>query len=510
MFALEEPVKCVILVIILKPRDNGSRMGKSRTDNRAKGVREILLKGVFFRILFIEGVLLVFSLFFRWIFTDTSSLELFWYGIRIIILVIIIILFMMITLKKFLSHKIISPLEAIALANKKIQGSEPGGEQVVLPEDAPIEIKTIVDLRAKMLKNIFDVSEERLRLIGFIRDTFGRYISSRVVDEILESPQGQTIGGRRMTVTVLMSDLRGFTALSETRDPEEMVQLLNRYLGKMSEIILKYDGIIDEIIGDAILAVFGAPKSHGNDPERAIACAIEMQNSLAGLNKESLNPEYPPLEMGIGINTGSVIVGNIGSELRMKYGIVGSAVNRAARIESNSIGGQVLIGETTFSHAKDIIKTELPKTVMMKGMQNPLVFYSVTAIHLNSQMISLDFPGRDTTGTAIQLPFQYWIITNKKINIIPGSGTTIRLDGNTIDAFITPLLDPFTDIKLRFDFCKDAHCFEDIYAKVISIETDHKTDYKRKFNQLTITSMDQRDKDILTKWIDQIETETID
>jgi len=298
---------------------------------------------------------------------------------------------------------------------------------------------------------------------------------------------------------VLMSDLRGFTSLSETRDPEEMVRLLNRYLEQMSRIILKYDGIIDEIIGDAILAVFGAPENHGDDPERAIACALEMQNSLIKLNAENIQSGYPPLEMGIGINTGNVIVGNIGSELRMKYGIVGSTVNTAARIESNSIGGQVLIGESTFMHARAIITAESPRNIMMKGMKKPLVFYSISAIE-SDYIVSLKASVSMDTGLSIRLPFQYWTINkDKKIDMIARLGETIKLDSNTIDAFISPALDPFTDIKLKFDFCIDAHCFEDIYVKTLSIETEE----NQKFNRLRITSMDRKDRAIIEKWMAQ-------
>ena len=474
-------------------------MDDAKIDNQRKGVREILLTGIFWRIVFIEAVLLVFSLLSRWFTTDATSLDLFWYGIRIIILVVIIVLFMMVTLKKFLTHRIITPLEAIASANKKIQTDMSNGEEVILPEDSPHEIRTIVNSRTEMLKTIFDVSEERLRLVNFIRETFGRYLSSKVVDEILKSPEGAKIGGRRMTVTVLMSDLRGFTSLSETRDPEEMVQLLNRYLEHMSRIILKYDGIIDEIIGDAILAVFGAPENHGDDPERAIACALEMQNSLIKLNADNIQSGYPPLEMGIGINTGNVIVGNIGSELRMKYGIVGSTVNTAARIESNSIGGQVLIGESTFRYVKAKITAESPRNIMMKGMKKPLVFYSISAIE-SDYTVSLKSSVSIDTSLLIKLPFQYWIINkDKTIDILARLGETIRLDRNTIDAFISPALEPFTDIKLKFDFCLDAHCFEDIYVKTLSIETEA----NRKFNRLRVTSMDRKDRDIIEKWMAQ-------
>jgi len=467
-------------------------------NNKNKGVREILLTGIFWRILFIEAVLLVFSLFYRWFTEDTTPMDLFWYGVRIVILVGIIILFMMITLKKFLTHKIITPLEIIAAANKKIQNDISNAEHVELPEDSPYEIRTILTSRTKMLKTIFDVSEERLRLVNFIRETFGRYLSSKVVDEILESPEGQQIGGQRKTVTILMSDLRGFTSLSETRDPEEMVQLLNRYLEQMSRIILKYDGIIDEIIGDAILAVFGAPESHGNDPERAIACALEMQNSLIELNKEMIQSKYPPVEMGIGINTGNVIVGNIGSQLRMKYGIVGSAVNTAARIESNSIGGQVLIGEPTFRQVKGKIKTEPPRNIMMKGLKEPLVFYCVSAID-SEYKVSLKSPGTKDNGLSIRLPFQCWTIRDKKIDTIPRTGETLRLNDNIIDAVISPALEPYKDIKLKFNFCVEAHCFEDIYAKSLSIETDQTGE----FNRLSITSLDQKDRAILKKWMAQ-------
>jgi len=296
-----------------------------------------------------------------------------------------------------------------------------------------------------------------------------------------------------------MSDLRGFTSLSEDRDPEEMVQLLNRYLEKMSKIIIKYDGIIDEIIGDAILAVFGAPKSHGNDPERAIACAIEMQNCLGILNRKVVESGYPSLEMGIGINTGNVIVGNIGSEVRMKYGIVGEAVNRASRIESNSIGGQVLIGESTHRRVKSRIKARSAQNIMMKGMKKPLVFYSVSAIETEDYKVSLKASMPLDTRLAIKLPFQCWTIQDKRVSAIPILGETIAMDGSNIYATTTSPLDKFTDIKMKFNFCVEAHCFEDIYAKTMSTQMEQNKPCI-KFN---ITAMDGKDRTIIRKWMKQ-------
>ena len=467
---------------------------------KKNGVREILIMGVFWRILFIEAVLLVYSLVYRWITEDAGAADLFWYAVRIMVLVGIIIIFMVVSLKQFLTKKIIAPLEHIASANKAIKNNFSSTDSILLPPDTPDEITTIVTTRAAMLKRIIQVSDERLKLVNFIKETFGRYLSTKVVDQILSSTRGRQIGGTRKTVTVLMADLRGFTSLSESRDPEEMVQLLNRYLKRMSAIILAYDGIIDEIIGDAILAVFGAPEPHENDPERAIACALGMQNCLVRLNEEITAEGYPALEMGIGINTGSVIVGNIGSELRMKYGIVGDTVNRAARIESNSIGGQVLMGESTRKAVHAPLQTDPPKTMMMKGMKNPLVFYPVYAIEMDGNTIALDAPTTSGPLLDIHIPVQCWVIHDKKMGSIPIAGTTVSMDENRINIQTAASVAPLTDMKLNFSFCLEAHCFDDIYAKCIAVEPAGGNEDSL-FCQMHVTAMAEKDRVVIRRWM---------
>jgi len=467
--------------------------------NEKNSVREIVLMGVFWRILIIEGILLIGTLIYAALTEDKGSIELFWYAIRIISLVAIIVLFMMITLKSFLERRIISPLETIASANQRFQNDDTSAREVSLPEDVPKEIKGIISSRTQMLDTILKISEDRLHLVKFIRDTFGRYLSKKVVDEILESPNGQEIGGHRKTATIMMSDLRGFTSLSETRDPEDMVRLLNRYLERMSKVIMEYDGMIDEFIGDAILTVFGVPDEHDDDPLRAVACALAMQNALIELNNELMREGYPALEMGIGINTGSVIVGNIGSEIRTKYGIVGTSVNIASRIESNTIGGQVLIGEATYLLVKELVTSDPAQTVMMKGLKKPLVIYPVTAIGPPYD-VKLGFQAASKNGIEISLPFHCWKVEDKKIASESMLGETITLNDNEITASIEPHLEPLTDIKLIFDFCMDAHCFDDIYAKVLSSEEQK----DKIINLLRITSINQKDRDILKKWISEV------
>jgi len=461
-------------------------------------VKHILLKGVFWRILIIEGILLVWSVFYMLITEDAGGKDLLWYILRIILLVGVIILFMMVSLRSFLTRKVIASLEAIALANRKLRDDDPEAREVVLPADAPEEIRQIAESRKQMLDTIFKVSEERLHLMNFIKDTFGRYLSKTIVEEILTSPEARQIGGQRKTVTILMSDLRGFTYMSENNDPEKIVTLLNRYLECMSKVIVSYGGTIDEFIGDAILAIFGVPEAHDDDPARAVACGVAMQNALDELNENIVSEGYPPLEMGIGINTGQVVVGNIGSEVRMKYGIVGSAVNKAARIEANTTGGEVFVGESVFEQLKGLVTVEKARSVMMKGLKHPLVYYPVTAVG-GAYNVRIKESTANEKGFSIRLPFELWMIEDERVVDKSMSGETLIINDSDIVVRVENPLERLTDVKLQFNFCTDAHCFDEIYAKVTATE-------KLKdeiVNRFAITSIDPKDRAVLQKWMQE-------
>jgi adenylate cyclase len=194
----------------------------------------------------------------------------------------------------------------------------------------------------------FAITAYTARTAISIRKTFGRYLTDQVVAQLLESPSGLQLGGERRQLTLLTSDLRGFTAMAEGLPPEEVIKIINFYLGNMAEVITKYQGTIDEFMGDGILVLFGAPTSGPDDPERAIACALEMQLVMAAVNQQMEEWGFSALEMGIGIHTGEVVVGNIGSEKRAKYGVVGANVNLTYRIESYTTGGQILISQATY------------------------------------------------------------------------------------------------------------------------------------------------------------------
>ena len=198
-------------------------------------------------------------------------------------------------------------------------------------------------------EQLVNLNQELERRNQFIRETFGRYTSDDIVEVLLDMPEGLKLGGEKRQVTLLMSDLRGFTALAERLEATEVVALLNHYLSIMVEVIHRAGGTIDDIIGDAILVVFGAPVAMPDAAQRAVRCALEMQKAMQEVNEHSFQKGWPEIEMGIALHTGEAVVGNIGSTKRSKYGVVGQPVNLTARIESFTVGGQVIVSPTLIS-----------------------------------------------------------------------------------------------------------------------------------------------------------------
>jgi class 3 adenylate cyclase len=211
----------------------------------------------------------------------------------------------------------------------------------------------------------------------FIRATFGRYLSDEIVTDILERPEGLELGGDLREVTIMMSDIRGFTTLSERLAPAQVVTMLNRYLGAMTDIIMAHQGTIDEFIGDAILAVFGAPKHGDDDADRALNCALAMQAAMSGINALNEAEGLPVIKTGIALNTGDVIAGNIGSERRSKYGFVGHPMNVTSRIEDLTAGGEILISDSTLRSLQGKFQVGDSQEVKVKGIDELIVVHQI-------------------------------------------------------------------------------------------------------------------------------------
>jgi adenylate cyclase len=230
----------------------------------------------------------------------------------------------------------------------------------------------------------FNSMVQEHRSLDSIRETFGRYLSAEVVNEILKSPGGVELRGELREITILVSDIRGFTHTTELLQPAQVLEMINRYLEEMTDIIMKHGGTIDEFTGDGILVFFGAPTLVPDHCMRAVACALEMQSAMVGVNRSNLLLGLPELQMGIGVNSGQLIVGNIGSEKRKKYGAVGSPINLAFRIQSEAEGGEVLVSPAVFHSLDGELVVEGTKQCSLKGIDQPIMLYRVDGLSMKA------------------------------------------------------------------------------------------------------------------------------
>jgi adenylate cyclase len=204
------------------------------------------------------------------------------------------------------------------------------------------------------------------------RQALERFLSSNIVEKILANPNEIHLGGENQTVTILFSDIRGFTRMSEHMEPHAVVELLNEYFSEMTDLIFESGGTLDKYLGDGIMAVYGAPLPKPDDPLRATKTAMEMQRALVSLNRDWERRGQQPLRMGVGVNTGPVTAGNIGSAKRMDYTVIGDAVNLASRLCSNAAGGQILVSESTYLQLNSSIPAQRLEPIRVKGKETPV------------------------------------------------------------------------------------------------------------------------------------------
>jgi adenylate cyclase len=226
-----------------------------------------------------------------------------------------------------------------------------------------------------------------------IRGAFSKYVAPEVVDELVANPALLRLGGEKRPVTILFSDLVGFTSLSERMDPEQLVTLLNHYLDEMSNLVLRDGGTLDKYIGDAIMALYGAPTSQPDHALRACRTALCMQSRLRELNTEWTQQGFPELHLRIGINTGAPVVGNIGGERRFDYTALGDAVNLAARLEPacNTYGVGILISEHTVREAGDQLRVRELDCVAVYGKGEPVHVFELLGLRDDDQAARAEF-----------------------------------------------------------------------------------------------------------------------
>ncbi len=308
---------------------------------------------------------------------------------------------------------------------------------------------------------------ELARAHELVRRAFGRYVSEEVAASILQSPEGLELGGEEREVAILMSDLRGFTALAARLSPREVIEFLNLYLEAMVDVITRYEGTIDEIIGDAILVMFGAPLACEDHAAKAVACGLAMQLAMAEVNRRLASKGAAELEMGIGIHTGRVIVGNIGSLRRTKYAAVGSTVNLAGRIESFTTGGQVLISESTRERIKASLRINGQYQVEPKGANRSLQLYEVGGIG-GPFNLSLPSTSQALAPLPQPMPVRFTVLEEKFAGRTVHEGRLVSVSGSEAGLESDLALLPLSNLKIEVGPVAAANPGGEIYAKVIA------------------------------------------
>lgn len=273
-------------------------------------------------------------------------------------------------------------------------------------------------------------------------------------------------------ITILLSDIRGFSEISESYAPRDVVTLLNRYFDCMGEIITHYGGHIDKLMGDSILALFGIPEPKISDVENAIACAVEMQLAMTDLNKASEAMGMPALFMGIALNTGTVVFGDLGSKHYNEYTVIGDEVNLASRIEAHCLRGQILISENTYKLAQNYIEVGEPNTVEVKGARKAVQLYELFA---TSKPHKLEVPrreGRKSPRIQVSMPVVFQRLSGKIVLDEKFDGDVIDISYNGLAVRSKVQLGKSSEIKMTLSLDLFGERTTDVYARIIRSEPD--------------------------------------
>jgi len=229
-------------------------------------------------------------------------------------------------------------------------------------------------------KKVFALSEDAKRRNKLLLNLFGRYVTEDVVRNLVSSPQGSKIGSELEEVTLLFADIRGFSSVTEHLSPEQVLTVLNNYYDVMIDVVNKFKGTIDKLMGDEMLVTFGVPKKRNGDAERALACALSMQLAMREVNERNQAQSLPELQLGIGVNTGKVMVGNVGSDKHASFSVVGKEVNLTAAIEAQAKGGEILISKATFMGNGLQVWTDSKRELQSKGFSHSVMVYRLTGM----------------------------------------------------------------------------------------------------------------------------------
>lgn len=246
------------------------------------------------------------------------------------------------------------------------------GVQAIINGNYDIQIKKTTRDELGDLTEAFNGMAKSLKEKELLKGAFSTYVSSSLMEEILKDPKKLSLHGKRVKATMLFTDIRGFTSMSENLEPEQVVSVINEYLTLQTDKVFKWEGLLDKFVGDCVMAVYGVPFPKDDDAYRAVRTAMDIREGVEKLNAIRKRRNQITVGIGIGINTGDVVAGNMGSPQKMDYTVIGDNVNLASRLEANAPAGKIWVSESTYNETKDKIEYQELEPIMVKGKKEPV------------------------------------------------------------------------------------------------------------------------------------------
>lgn len=312
------------------------------------------------------------------------------------------------------------------------------------------------------------------RFIDMLEDSGDRFTPQgrlelvRRLESVLAAHGVIDHGASTRQVTILLTDLRGFTQLTESLPPDTLVKLLNRYYARMTHIIHRYGGVVDKFMGDGIMALFGAAAEGPDDLLNALRCAAEMQQVMDEINLVNRDLGLPALYMGIGVNTGEVVVAHMGSREHSEHTVIGDSVNLASRVEAHCLRGQVLLSENSFESAREYIEVDEPRRVYIKGKRDPVSLYPLQAVTRPDRIIVPNREERAGPRVPVDFPFRFNLVEGKSVSEQSYSGHALELSYHGLRGRVGLPLQRENEFRLSLAYNPLTGGTEDIYARVIN------------------------------------------
>lgn len=281
-----------------------------------------------------------------------------------VMLITLAALFAGIIVSVILVNYIIGPIHALVAGVKSIGD---GNYDVAIKLSSNDEIGDLTDA--------FNDTAKSLKEKELLKGAFSTYVSSKVMEEILKDPTKLSLHGKKVRATMIFTDIRGFTTMSENLEPEAVVSVINEYLTMQTDKVFKWEGLLDKFVGDCVMAVYGIPFPKEDDSLRAVRTAMDIRDGVVKLNAIREKRGQHVVQIGIGVNTGDVVSGNMGSPQKMDYTVIGDNVNLAARLEANAPGGKIFVSDSTYQETKDKIEYATLEPIMVKGKKDPIKIY---------------------------------------------------------------------------------------------------------------------------------------